>query len=113
MFNINSKTKVPLADAVAEIGREIQMRASVYPKLIEQGKLSADKAQRQYDAMLQVQTTLMYVLREAEKIKAGALLLKACKANPKALTAVLDDPLIKQLAEQFPGLELVAIRDAA
>lgn len=111
MFNINSKAKHDLADVVAELQREVQMRASVYPKLIEGGKMSAEKAQRQFDLMRQASDALAYVHRMAEDIKTGSALLKLVRANPGALAAMADDPFVKQLVEQFPDLKLIAIRD--
>lgn len=50
--------------------REAQMRQSVYPRLISNGKLRPDRAQREIDAMLAAAATLR---RMAEQEEAGSL----------------------------------------
>lgn len=52
---------IPLAAQIAEIRRELDLRASVYPRWIQSGKLKEHIANRQIAAMEAVLATLQNV----------------------------------------------------
>lgn len=49
---------VPLDRQIAAVRREVGMRKRVYPSFIQKGKMSAEEADRQIEAMEAVQRTL-------------------------------------------------------
>lgn len=54
-----------IGEQITEVQREIAKRASVYPRLIEAGKLSREKADRHIENMQAVLATLQNVARRA------------------------------------------------
>jgi hypothetical protein len=56
---------IPLAEQIAEVKRELALRAAVYPKLMATGRLTAEKAKLHNERMTAVLNTL-------EKIEAGS-----------------------------------------
>ena len=50
--------RVPLADQIAEVKREIEQRKRVYIRMIDQGKMTREEAERRTTAMVAVLTTL-------------------------------------------------------
>lgn len=47
-----------IGDAVAEVRRELMIRAAVYPKLVDQGKLTQGEADRRMQALRYAQAIL-------------------------------------------------------
>lgn len=50
--------KMTVADAIAEVRRELMIRAVVYPKLVDQGKLSQPEADRRMASLRYAQAIL-------------------------------------------------------
>ena len=50
--------RVPLWDQIAEVKREIDQRKRVYIRMINQGKMTREEAERRTTAMVAVLTTL-------------------------------------------------------
>ena len=50
--------RVSLADQIAEVHREIEMRKRVYIRLVDQGKMTASEAARKTTVMVAVLETL-------------------------------------------------------
>jgi hypothetical protein len=62
-------TKTVLAEQIAEVERELTMRARVYPSLIEAGKLSQALADRQTACLAGALKTLQWLQDNETKIK--------------------------------------------
>lgn len=65
-------TKTTLAEQRAEVGREIGLRRGVYPKFVQDGKLSQALADRQIACMEDAYATLKWLEANMDWIKAEA-----------------------------------------
>lgn len=56
-------SEVSLADQIAEVHREVEMRRRTYIRMIDQGKMTPEEAERRTLNMMAVQATLEEVSR--------------------------------------------------
>jgi hypothetical protein len=55
-----------LIDAIHEVERELQVRSFVYPKMVQQGKLTPEEANRRQDALRFARLSLIEFGRRVE-----------------------------------------------
>jgi hypothetical protein len=110
---IDLKT-VTAADALAEVVREMRLRAGVYPKWLEAGKMTDDVATKQYGGMKKAHQMLDWLAKQdTDELRLGAALVKMFKQNIGGFGDAIQDDLVKQLGTAFPGGKLHAIREKA
>jgi hypothetical protein len=63
-------TKIPIAQQLAEVRREMSLRASVYPRQVAQGKMTRAQADHCMAAMAAVLKTLEWCAANAPTIRA-------------------------------------------
>lgn len=78
-----------LHDQIAEIDRELAMRARVYPRLVSQGKLDHDKSLRAIATLQATRDVLAWLARHGPGVKHLAQSIIAAENAPE-VQAILD-----------------------
>ncbi|WP_296203207.1 hypothetical protein [uncultured Hyphomicrobium sp.] len=99
MFNPNEIDirSVSNDEAVVELDRELQLRASVYGKWIEENRLALETGTARFAAMKKARAIVNYMRGNADRIKLGLRLLEIAEKTPEKLVAVA------QTIQAFPG----------
>jgi transcription elongation GreA/GreB family factor len=101
---------IPLNEQIAEVEREIRMRARVYPDWIEKKRLKPETAETKLAALRAAQSTLMWLERNMAWIKPEAQRRAMLARQQKELdeieaaerAAVLTAPAVQAVLEVFP-----------
>ena len=103
--------RVPLADQIVEVEKEVRDRARRYPDLVARGRYLQDTADRKLDAMRGVQTTLMWLDANMHWIKPEA----ARRLKEQRLAAEAEElrshPAVAPVIEEFPGAEISRVSE--
>ncbi len=89
-----------LDEQIAEVRRELGLRARVYPAFIERGRLTSEDAVTQVERLEAVLDTLEWLARHRAAIVALGREAMAIKAAP-AIAAAIDT---------FPGAAITGVR---
>ncbi len=65
-----SKPKIPLSEQIAEVGREVGLRRTVYPRLVGRGELARAKADHHLARMRAALATLRRLARTTTRTRA-------------------------------------------
>ena len=112
-------TQIPLANQIIEIEKHIRDCGRRYQELVDKGRWKQETADRKRAALRAVQSTLVWLEKNHDWIKAEAERRRAearAKAKREAeLAEIESDPGVAAALAAFPGAEPVDIRplDAA
>lgn len=106
----------PIADQIAEIGREIRQRERLYPKWIEAGRLKPETAATKITALRDVETLLRFVEKNAPALRLLCETLRVFDGyEPDALPASTYEDLIQHASVRavmvaFPNAVITDVR---
>lgn len=101
-----------VAEQADECGREVRQRERVYPRLIDNGRLKPDTADRKIATMRDAERTLRFLAQHAAGLRALChFLLATAPGSPPEPTlderaALLAHPGVSALLEQWPEAEV-------
>lgn len=101
-----SAAKIPIAGQIAEVKRELALRANVYPRMVGFGKMRPAEADRCTAAMQATRDTLIFVQKHADAFRAVASgRLYTVEELTEHVSAAVDAAM--QRAGRRPGGELI------
>lgn len=104
-----SRADVPIEDQIAELAREIAMRAQVYPQLILSRRLSQAAADKQIARLTAAAASLRWLADNRDWIHAAHAERREREHWSSRDAEAVRHPHVEAVQAAFPGAEVVSV----
>jgi hypothetical protein len=106
----HSPARVPLAEQIAEVEREIRQRCRVYPKWVADGRYKPETADAKLAALRAAQSTLVWLEQNEHWIRPQAQRRAADARLAAEAEALRGHPAVTAVFDAFPDAAIADVR---